>query len=133
MVIDHKSKIIYLSKSQRTNENMVKNLLTSVNYYKDFKPIFFDTKSSSGLEFYHTNVVMSVGEGFVVICLSCVTNSNEKKKLLNSFKKSGLKVIDITLEQTEKYFCGNLIQLKNKNGESLIGKNNFKKSYVRIL
>jgi hypothetical protein len=138
MVFDHKNQNIYMAKSERTSELMVENLLDSVKYYKKYRPIYFDTKSSSEMEFYHTNVVMSVGEGFVVVCLSCLPNEKEKNKLLKSFEETGLEVIDITLEQTEKYFCGNLIQLRNKYGEKLIvmsdsAKNGFSENQKNLL
>lgn len=117
MVIDHIKKVIYAVKSPRTQYSQLLNLKESVKYYSDFEICFFEAKSAlSGKEYYHTNIVMACGTNFVVICTSSITNG--KEKVLSKLK--GKEIIDISFEQTEKYFCGNLIELKNTKGEPII-------------
>lgn len=120
MVIDHTNRIIYAARSIRTNDSQLDNYARTTNYYKS--AVAFDTRSSSGLPFYHTNVMMSIGEEFAVVCSECIVDNEvcTKQDVLDALSK-GREVIDITLEQAEKYFCGNIIQLRSATtGEKVI-------------
>lgn len=64
--------------------------------------------------------MMSIGEHFVVICMDSITSDQQKQLLLDSFAKTKKEVIDISLEQTEKSFCGNILQLNNNKGDKII-------------
>jgi hypothetical protein len=116
MVIDHKNKMVYVALSERAREEPLKIYAEKMGY----KYTTFNTKSSSGKEYYHTNVVMSIGEDFVIVCADCVATDESRKALLDQLKKAKKDVITITCEQVEKYFCGNVLQVKNTKGENLI-------------
>jgi len=118
MVIDHVNGIVYAAKSVRTDEDLLKEFMAA-NADTYHKLVAFDTCSSSGLPFYHTNVMMSVGERFAVICSECIVEE-DRDLVVEELKKTKEVVIDITLEQAEKYFCGNIIQVKNVVGERVI-------------
>ena len=64
MVHDRINKIIYMSVSERADKEMLKKHANHLGY----KAIVFQELQSSGKPFYHTNVVMAVGEKFAVIC-----------------------------------------------------------------
>jgi hypothetical protein len=117
MVIDHQKKIIYAAKSERTKLSQIKNLISTVKYYNGFEIIFFDTKSSTGKEYYHTNIVMCVGKTFAIVCLECIPK-DQRESVRRGL--SGKDIIEITIEQTEKSFCGNAIEVMNSKGESVI-------------
>jgi hypothetical protein len=116
MVIDHLHRIVYAALSVRTNEHQLKDWAQTFNY----KPVTFRTASSTGKEFYHTNVVMSVGEGFAIICSASIANAEERAKVLQALKETVSEVVDITLEQTEKSFCANVLQLASTKGGHVI-------------
>jgi hypothetical protein len=116
MVIDHKNKMIYVALSERGREEPLKIYAEKMGY----KYTTFNTKSSSGKEYYHTNVVMSIGEDFVIVCADCIATNESRAALLQQLKKAKKDVITITCEQVEKYFCGNVLQVKNSKGENLI-------------
>merc|ERR1740137_61712 len=44
---------------------------------------------SQGRPIYKTNIFMSIAQDFVVICMDAVKKDKDKKKLEESFKKSG--------------------------------------------
>lgn len=115
MVIDRINKVVYASRSIRTEEVQVNNFAKMLGYEK---VVVFDAISSTGKEFYHTNVVMSIGDKFAVICAEAIPEQ-ERANVLAELAKYR-KVIEISLEQTEKNFCGNIIQLATKNGGSVI-------------
>ena len=44
---------------------------------------------SKGRSIYHTNVFMSIGTDFVVVCMDAVTRQEDKKHMEDKFKDSG--------------------------------------------
>ena len=61
---------------------------------------------------------MSIGIGFTVICDECI-RGDEKDYVLNKLKELGLEVIIINYNQLNS-FCGNILNVHSKKGESLI-------------
>ena len=82
MVHDRKNKIIYLSVSERADKEMVLKHAKLLGY----KAIVFQALQSSGKAFYHTNVVMAVGENFAVVCKEGIVQK-DRAKVMNSLKK----------------------------------------------
>ena len=74
--------------------------------------MFFTALDRTGGEIYHTNVMMTMGEKFVLICLESIKNEEEKQALVKMFKQTAKEIIDINYDQMES-FAGNMIQLKN--------------------
>ncbi|MDC0189377.1 arginine deiminase-related protein [Flavobacteriales bacterium] len=114
MVLDRENKIAYACISKRTSEILFNSWCQSMNYV----PIAFCAKDG-GQDIYHTNVVMSVCEDFVVICLDAIVNDSDKKKLLSSFKQTNKEVIPISIKQMNS-FLGNVLQLINNKKESFL-------------
>ncbi len=79
----------------------------------------FDTQSSTGNPIYHTNVMMSVGDQYAVICLDCLVNKEEREKVRTSLEKE-FEVIEISMDQMENHFCGNILQVNSAGGRPLI-------------
>ncbi|KAL0486433.1 sulfite reductase [Acrasis kona] len=120
MVIDHVSRTVYAALSVRTNAEQLDNYIEATRYYT--KSVTFNTKSSSGLPFYHTNVMMSIGDKFAVVCTECIVDDevSSGQQVVSTLKNDGKEVIEITLEQAEKYFCGNILQVRSNNGNNVI-------------
>jgi hypothetical protein len=121
MVIDHINRTVYAALSVRTNNTQLENYIRTTRYYTN--SITFDTRSSSGLPFYHTNVMMSIGEKFAVVCTDCIVDNEicTKQQVIESLKRGGRDVIEISLEQAEKYFCGNILQVRSATtGQNII-------------
>jgi len=116
IIFDHNNQIAYAAVSDRCD----KALFEEFCQQRGYTPISFNSQSSRGKPFYHTNVMMSVGEHFVVICLDSIIDNQQKQQLLDSFAETKKEVIDISFEQTEKSFCGNILQLHNSKGDKII-------------
>ena len=117
LVLDRINKIAFCAVSQRANPI----LMTKWCIINGYKPILFDTKTPNNEVVYHTNVLMSVGSTYVVICLDIIKGIKMreyiKNIIINECKKD---LITITYEQV-KQFCGNIIELKNnKNNKILV-------------
>jgi hypothetical protein len=57
----------------------------------------------SGQPIYHTNVVMSIGLHFAVVCFDAVPYPAERQELREELAKAGKAIIPITLEQMHRY------------------------------
>ncbi len=115
MILDRTNKIVYACLSPRTNIE----ILDKFSILKSYQVVFFTAVDRKGSEIYHTNVVMTLGEEFVVICLESIKDNDEKKALLEHFKRTDKKVIEIDYDQMED-FAGNMIQLKNGSEDRFI-------------
>ncbi|MFO7913453.1 MAG: arginine deiminase-related protein, partial [Desulfotignum sp.] len=112
MVIDHREEIVYAARSHRCHPDQFDNFIR-LRFYRE--GILFDTRSSRGKPVYHTNVIMSIGEHFSVICLDCITEADQRNRVRTSLARS-FDVIDISMDQMEHHFCGNILQVNAANG-----------------
>ncbi|WP_292973346.1 citrulline utilization hydrolase CtlX [Mucilaginibacter sp.] len=115
MVLDRPNKIAYACLSPRTNAEVLKAFCD----YTGNKAITFDAIDQNGQAIYHTNVLMAVGSGFVVICLDSITNATEKELVIKSIQTTGKEIIDISFDQMN-HFAGNMLEVKNTSGDTLI-------------
>lgn len=115
LVFDNKNKIIYCSISPRSSKELAEELSKHAGY----EIIFFHTKDSNGYPIYHTNVLLTIANGFAVICTEVICDKIEKEIVITALRKSGLEIVSITLEQMNK-FAGNLLQAENKDGSKIL-------------
>ncbi|TBR43527.1 hypothetical protein CBF23_004945 [Marinomonas agarivorans] len=116
LVIDHEQGTLYASESERCHPEQLAHFQTKHGYKKSY---LFQTKSSKGKPIYHTNVMMSVGRGFAVICNECFANPDEYQQVKQALSQTR-EVIEISLRQMEQHFCGNILHVCNNEGEPLI-------------
>jgi hypothetical protein len=115
MVLDRRKNVVYACVSPRTCIEVLDEFCARFNY----RAVVFQATDKAGAPVYHTNVLMSVAEEFVVICLDAVNCEEEKKFLKESIEYSGKAIIEISVDQMNN-FCGNILQLSNKNGSLLV-------------
>ena len=115
MVLDRDNKIAYACLSPRTDAEVLKAFCD----YTGYKAVTFDAFDQNDKAIYHTNVLMCIGSLFAVICLDSITNAAEKEMVIQSLKTTGKQIIDISFEQMN-HFAGNMLEVKNANGETLI-------------
>jgi hypothetical protein len=117
LVLDRKNNAVFAIESERTNRILFERYCDEMNIPSPNR-VFFHAKDENGSPIYHTNVIMSIGNGFAVICSECI-ESRERREVMTKLEELRLEVIDITYAQL-KNFCGNILNVKNNNGESLI-------------
>jgi hypothetical protein len=115
MVLDREHKIAYACLSIRTQEKALAKFCDESGY----RAVKFHAFDQNGFAIYHTNVMMAVGDQFVVICLESVTDESEKSMLRETIKKSGKEIIEISLDQMNQ-FAGNMLQVKNRDEKSFL-------------
>ncbi len=128
-VFDHKNKIAYAAISPRTDSKLAEDLAEEMGY----ETILFHTHQN----IYHTNVLLTIANGFAVICDEVISNDDEKENVIAALNKSELKIISITLAQMSN-FAGNLLQVENKDGSKILlmsasAYNSFSKSQLKSI
>ena len=118
MILDRENRIAYCSISNRSNEDLF------IDFCEDFEftPVLFNSFQSVGderLPIYHTNVMMCVAMSYVVICLDSIDDKKQRKNVCEFIKKSEKEIINISENQVEK-FAGNMLELLNDKGESVL-------------
>ena len=118
IILDRENRIAYCSISNRSNEDLF------IDFCEDFEftPVLFNSFQSVGderLPIYHTNVMMCVTMSYVVICLDSIDDKKQRKNVCEFIKKSEKELINISENQVEK-FAGNMLELLNDKGESVL-------------
>ncbi|RZK80966.1 MAG: amidinotransferase, partial [Pedobacter sp.] len=115
MVLDRDNKLAYACLSLRTDEQVLSNWCEKTGY----KAITFNADDKEGFPIYHTNVMMCVGDAFAVICLESIQNPHEREMVMQHLIHTGKEIVEISIDQMNQ-FAGNMLQITNKKGESLL-------------
>jgi hypothetical protein len=115
IIFDHINKKAYACLSPRTDEAVFKTHCEQLQY----EPISFISEDANGYLVYHTNVMLTIGNGFAVICLASIKNADERKKVTDSFADTQHEIIDISFEQMNA-FAGNMLQVENADGKTFL-------------
>lgn len=115
MVLDRENKLAYACLSVRTDEDVLNNFCMLTGY----TAVSFQAIDQTRFPIYHTNVMMCIGDKFAVICLDSIPNLTEKQMVKDRLTNTGKEIVEISFDQMNQ-FAGNMLQVKNKNGESLL-------------
>lgn len=115
MVLDRVHRIAYASLSPRTDRNVLADFSEKLGY----RPVAFSSYDSGDRLIYHTNVMMSVGDHFAVVCAEAIRDTQERAAVLKELEQSGKKVVTITLDQV-RAMCGNILQLRAKGKKFIV-------------
>ncbi|MFI5138243.1 MAG: citrulline utilization hydrolase CtlX [Sphingobacteriales bacterium] len=115
MVLDRENKVAYACISPRTD----REVLALFCEQADYKEVSFHAFDEYHQAIYHTNVLMCIGGKFAVICLDSITGADEKNAITTILKLTNKEIVNISFEQMNQ-FAGNMLEVKNNEGESLI-------------
>jgi hypothetical protein len=110
LVLDRVNKIAYACLSERTSLEVARVFCKKMKY----KLVKFRAFDSKGVDVYHTDVVMSIGETFAIICSRAIKGDN----VIKSLKKTH-EVIEISLKQMHE-FSGNCFEVVSSRGEKIL-------------
>lgn len=116
LVIDHIHQRLFAAQSERCHPHAFADFAAMRGYQPNY---LFQTASRHGAPIYHSNVMMSLGQGFAVICAECFTDQAEYAAVKQALAIDR-EVIEISLAQMEQHFCGNILQVQSQAGEPLI-------------
>lgn len=115
MILDRVNSIVYACLSPRTDLAVLEVFCKLLNYRK----VVFHAVDGGRQPIYHTNVMMALGQSFVVICMDSILDAKEKDTLKKYFYDTKKEIINITLDQMNA-FAGNMLQVKNDRNTPLL-------------
>lgn len=115
MVFDRDKNTAYYCRSPRTSEKVVQDFCAKMN----FDAVMFDGVDLNNNPLYHTNIMMSIGMQVAIICLQAIKDEAQRQKVMARLQASGKVIVDISPDQMNQ-FAGNMLELKNRNGNPLM-------------
>jgi hypothetical protein len=115
MIFDRDHNLVFACRSVRTDETVLEAFCDELDY--DY--FLFNATDSAGNPIYHTNVMMCIAGSFAVVCLDAVKDIDERQNLIALIEESDKEIIEISLEQMEK-FAGNMLEVESKTAESIL-------------
>ncbi len=118
LLLDRENGKAYCALSPRAEEELM------IEFCEDFEytPVIFEafhTVNGKRELIYHTNVMMTLGDTFAVICADCIDDKKERKMVLDSLRGDDKEIILITEEQMNN-FAGNMLEVKGKKDERFL-------------
>ncbi|WP_284651785.1 citrulline utilization hydrolase CtlX [Flavobacterium terrisoli] len=118
LLLDRENGKAYCALSPRADEELM------IEFCEDFEftPVIFEAFQTVNGErklIYHTNVMMTLGDTFAVVCADCIDDKKERKMVLDSLRGDDKEVILITEDQVNN-FAGNMLEVKGKNDERFL-------------
>lgn len=98
----------------RTNQDVIAEFDDRLGY----STFIFDARDPGGRPIYHTNVLMSLGTDFAVLCREAVAPEH-LGALLAEMEDTGRTIIDLSYGQLCRFGC-NVLELRNAAGEAVI-------------
>ena len=115
LVFDHQHRIAYAGLSPRTDARLLAEIAAQLGY----RPVTFRAHDAHGQEIYHTNVMLSIGAGFAVLCPESVTDATERAAVVACLAATGHEIVAISLAQVA-HFAGNMLALQSAEGSILL-------------
>jgi len=115
MVLDRVNHVAYACLSRRTSRKVLDEFCRKMSY----KPVVFEASDHFGQPIYHTNVMMSVGDKFCVICMDSIRKEQEREMVRKELTKAQKEIIEIE-ERQMAGFAGNILQVRNRKGDRYI-------------
>ncbi|MEM9895949.1 MAG: arginine deiminase-related protein [Bacteroidota bacterium] len=118
LILDRPNRIVYAAISGRTSPEVLDDFCERLGY-SAVKFSALQSVEGERLPIYHTNVMLSIGENFAVVCLECIDDPVERAKVDLNLKVTGKEIIEITEKQVIN-FAGNVLQVRNAKGKPII-------------
>lgn len=115
LVIDHACGVAYAALSSRTHARAVAVFSRETG----LETVTFDTRDEHGLPLYHTNVMLSIGGHFVVVCADVIADVGERRRVLERLAASGREILQITPARM-RAFAANILEVATTDAQPVI-------------
>lgn len=115
LVLDRIERIAYACRSPRTNVEVLAAFADALGYDVHL----FDAADGSGNAIYHTNVMLSLGTGFALLCGGTISTGAERRALIRRLGAGGREIIDLT-DMQMRAFAGNALELSGNQGPVIV-------------
>jgi hypothetical protein len=115
ILLDRENSVAYCALSERSNEELFFEFC-EIFGYKSLSFSAFQTVNGERKPIYHTNVLLTIGESFAVICLDSIDDEQERQRVIRSLQRNEKEIVLISENQMER-FAGNMLQVIGANKE----------------
>jgi hypothetical protein len=121
LIFDNINRTVYCSISERASKRALDIFIEMFNKFslKPYKLVAFKASDMNGNAIYHTNVLMSVLEKHIIICLETIKDEIEKENLIKEINSSGKSLVDVTFEELKNFGC-NVLSVKNTENKTVL-------------
>jgi hypothetical protein len=124
-VLDRPGRQAYACLSERTHPEAVAEFDAKLGYATRL----FAATDRRGRPLYHSNVMMSLGSRFALVCLECV-DAKDGAPLAGALEAGGRTLIEVAREQLAGFAC-NLLELRDGQGGALVALSTRAKAALR--
>ncbi len=111
LVLDRRAGWAYAAMSPRTTQGA----LAAFARQTGIGVTRFASRDAAGLPVYHTNVLMSLGSQFAVVCLDAVVPGAQREALRTGLEATGRQIVELSQAQMAS-FAGNMLELSGTHG-----------------
>jgi len=114
LVLDRPNRRAYATLGPRTDADAIAAFDEATGY----STMIFAAADRSGKPIYHTNVLLSLGSRYAILCDDAVAPA-DRQRLVDAIEASGRTIIHVDFAQMEHFAC-NALELRSSGGRSLI-------------
>ena len=115
MILDRPNRIVYACISERTHQDLLDRWAADHGY----DVVAFHACDQEGIPYYHTNVIMTLGTHFALICLESIEDDVERSNLTSSLNRTGKVIVEISRKQVLQ-FAGNALEVGSVEGNNIL-------------
>jgi len=115
LLLDRPAGVVYVCRSVRSHPEGIQAVAAQLG----LTPVVFSAVDGDGFAIYHTNVMLSLGTDFAIVCLEAVADAAEREALQASLRASGRELVVISRAQMGE-FAGNALELLSRDSTRLI-------------
>jgi hypothetical protein len=114
LILDRPRRRAFASRSARTHTEVVAAFDEALGY----ETHLFDAFDHAGRPIYHTNVLLSLGTGWAILCAEAVAEP-DRNALKSAIRDSGRTLVEVGFEQMRGFAC-NILELRSRAGDPVI-------------
>lgn len=120
LVFDHSNSVVYLNESKRATLRAFDMYMEEFDLFqKSYRAVPFIAEDRHKQNIYHTNVMLADLDRHLICCLDSITRKSDRELIIQTCRETGKELVEIGFTEMEN-FCGNIIQLGNDRGESVV-------------
>ena len=114
LILDRPRRRAFASRSIRTDPDAV----AAFEHALGFDTLLFDAADHAGRPIYHTNVLLSLGTDWAILCTEAVAEA-DRTAVRDAIAASGRSLVEVGFEQMRQ-FCCNILELRSRTGDPVI-------------
>lgn len=115
LVLDRMHRVAFACLSPRTHPDVLAEFVRQTGY----RTVSFRAADTNSQAIYHTNVLMCLTDTLAIVCLSAISNPDERLMIRQELECLNKRIVDISPDQMV-HFAGNMLMVQTKKGQKLL-------------